>query len=71
MPKYANTLTGEIVEYPAEAAALFPALKLVPSERESEKRETVAVELDEHKVVESSLKAEADTDKTKVGRNAK
>jgi len=31
--RYHDTITGEIVEYPEDAAALFPHLKLVPSER--------------------------------------
>jgi hypothetical protein len=34
MPKFYNKETGEIVDYPAEAAALFDVLKPVPSERE-------------------------------------
>jgi len=31
--KYYNDVTGKIVEYPEDAAALFPALKPVPSEK--------------------------------------
>lgn len=33
MPKYFNEITKEIVDYPADAAAIFPVLKPVPSER--------------------------------------
>lgn len=33
MPKFYNDITREIVDYPEEAAALFPVLKPVPSER--------------------------------------
>ena len=66
MPKYADTLTGEILEYPEEAAALFPNLKLVPSERAASK-EKVAIELDKNKVVETNLTAKEDTTSKKNG----
>lgn len=33
MPKYVNEVNGLIVDYPADVAALFPALKPVPSEK--------------------------------------
>jgi hypothetical protein len=35
--RYVDTLTGDIVEFTPEAAALFDHLKLVPSERAKEK----------------------------------
>lgn len=31
--RFYNDITGEIIDYPEEAAALFAALKPVPSER--------------------------------------
>lgn len=46
MPKFYNEITHEIVEYPAKAAAQFPVLKPVPSEKakaaEVEKSEEAA-----------------------------
>jgi hypothetical protein len=33
MPKYYHAITKEIIEYPADAAALFSVLKPVPSEK--------------------------------------
>jgi len=39
MPKYVNEANGLIVDYPADVAALFPALKLVPSERAKDEDE--------------------------------
>lgn len=44
MPKYYNTENGIIVDYPEEAAALFPVLKPVPSERAEKKTEAPAPE---------------------------
>lgn len=38
--RYADTITGEIVEFTPEAAALFEHLKLVPSERAKEATHT-------------------------------
>lgn len=40
--RYENIVTGEIVSYPEDAAALFPALKLVPSERAKSETEAEA-----------------------------
>jgi len=42
MPKYFNTVTQEIVDYPADAAAVIPALKLVPSEKAKDKQDESA-----------------------------
>lgn len=49
MPHYYNEITGEIVDYPEEAAALFPVLKRVPSERTVE----VTVDDDDEKLDDS------------------
>lgn len=46
LKKYYNEITKQIVEYPEEAAALFPVLKLVPSEREATEVEDTQVELE-------------------------
>lgn len=51
MPRYVNTVTKEIVDYPEEAAALFPALKLVPSERD---KDETKIKLDDDKTVVKS-----------------
>lgn len=37
MPKFYNKVNGMIVDYPEEAAALFPSLVRVPSERAEDK----------------------------------
>lgn len=55
MPRYVNTVTKEIVDYPEEAAALFPALKLAPSERANEDEITIKLD-DENTVVKSQPK---------------
>lgn len=37
MPDYYSTVTGEkVLDYPAEAAALFPTLKPVPSSKKND-----------------------------------
>lgn len=45
--RFYNDVTGEIVDYPADAAAVIPALKPVPSERA--KADKVQVDADEIK----------------------
>lgn len=47
MPKYYSEVTHEIVDYPEEAAALFPSLKPVPSEKsKTSKTDDVTIEVE-------------------------
>lgn len=45
--RYRSKTTGEIVEYPDHAAAIFDDLVLVPSERAKDETEPVVVKNDE------------------------
>lgn len=67
MPKYYNTENGIIVDYPEEAAALFPVLKPVPSERAQTKAVVHAPDGDEKVVsVEQPKVEESKTTSKKV-----
>ena len=67
MPKYYNEITKEIVDYPAEAAALFSVLKPVPSDRK-----TADDELEIEIEIEPDTKVVKPTASTKKdGTNAK